>query len=82
MTPQAMSRMPEIPECIEDHILALRRAGKTISEICEEVGFSKPSQMAAVQNLCLQRFGKRDLRGPEIGALPGKTKSYRRAMAP
>lgn len=81
MTPQAMGRMPEIPVCVEDHILALRRTGKTISEICEEVGFTKPSQMAAVQNLCLQRLGKRDLRGPEVGHLPGKTRSYRRAGA-
>ncbi len=82
MTPQAMGRMPVIPEPLQAQILDLRRDGKTIAEICAEIGFIKPSQMAAVQNLCLQHFGKRDSRGPEIGYQPGKTKSFRRGMAP
>ena len=82
MTPQARGRMPDLNAKQKFQILALRRHGKTISEICAELNFDKMSQMAAVQNYCLQHFGKRDLRGPEIGAMPGKTKSYRRAMAP
>ena len=78
MTPQAMGKARTFPSELQAQILDLRRAGKTIAEICSELDLSGNAAMASVQNLCLMHFGKRDLRGPEIGAMPGKTRSSKR----
>ena len=82
MTPQAMGKARTINTDTQALIVALRRDGKTISEICTALELKGNAAMTSVQNVCLQHFGKRDYRGPEIGHLPGKTKSFRRGMAP
>ena len=81
MTPQAMGKSRTIPSALQAQILDLRRAGKTIAEICLALELSGNAAMASVQNVCLTHFGKRDYRGPEIGYQPGKTRTARRGMA-
>ena len=81
MTPQARCRAITFPPAIQEQILGLRKSGKTIAEICAALELDGNAAIASVQNCCLQHFGKRDLRGPEVGHLPGKTRSSRRAGA-
>lgn len=81
MTPQARCRARTFPLSVQEKIVELRRSGQTIAEICAVLELDGNSAIASVQNCCLQHFGKRDLRGPEVGYQPGKTRSYRRAGA-
>ena len=81
MTPQAHGKARTIPIDTQAQIIELRKAGKTIADSCLMLELEGNAAMASVQNLCLQHFGKRDFRGPEIGYQPGKTKSFRRGMA-
>ena len=82
MTPQAIGKMPNLTESQQAQIVELRRNGLTIAEIVERMELGGRAAMAAVQDCCLRYYGKRDYCGPEVGHLPGKTKSFRRAMAP
>ena len=82
MTPQALGKARTIPSEQQARILDLRRSGKTIAEICIEMEYEGTAKMAAVQDVCLRHFGKRDYRGPELGPLPGKSPSSRHRMAP
>lgn len=81
MTPQAMGKARTIPSELHERILSLRKAGKTVAEICMALKIEGNSKMASVQDLLHRQFGNRDLRGPDIGHQSGKTKSFRRAMA-
>lgn len=81
MTPQAQGKARKFPLAVQEKIVELRRSGQTIAEICRMLELEGNAAMASVQNCCLQHFGKRDLRGPEVGHLPGKTRSYRREGA-
>ena len=82
MTPQALALARTIPSEYHETILRLRQAGSTISEICLALEFEGAARMAAVAEFCLAKRGRRDLRGPGIGYLPGKTQSFRRQAAP
>lgn len=82
MTPQALGKARTLTTAMQARVVELRKAGQTIAEICITLELDGNAAMASVQNLCLQHFGKRDCRGPEIGYQPGKTKSFRRGMAP
>ena len=82
MTPQALGKARTLTTEMQARIVELRQSGQTIAEICMTLKLEGNAAMASVQNLCLQHFGKRDFRGPEIGYQPGKTNSFRRGMAP
>ena len=82
MTPQALGKARTLTTAMQARVVELRKSGQTIAEICMTLELEGNAAMASVQNVCLQHFGKRDSRGPEIGYQPGKTKSFRRGMAP
>lgn len=82
MTPQALGKARTLTTAMQARVVELRKSGQTIAEICMTLELKGNAAMASVQNVCLQHFGKRDSRGPEIGYQPGKTKSSRRGMAP
>lgn len=81
MTPQALGKARTLTTAMQARVVELRKSGQTIAEICMTLELEGNAAMASVQNICLQHFGKRDYRGPEVGHLPGKTRSYRRAGA-
>ena len=81
MTPQALGKARTLTTAMQARVVELRKSGQTIAEICMTLELEGNAVMACVQNVCLQHFGKRDLRGPEVGHLPGKTRSSRRTGA-
>jgi hypothetical protein len=65
----------------EQRALDLRRAGLTIADIRDALGLDTAAAMAAIQNLCLQRFAKKGYRDIGPGWLPGISRAARNSRA-